>query len=63
MGRLAEPHEIASGVAFLASSDASFITGINLVIDGGVTAGTGQPNFHRTLRQIALDVEEQKARS
>lgn len=38
MGRWAEPAEIAAGIAFLASPDASFITGTELVIDGGYTA-------------------------
>lgn len=38
MGRLAEPREIAMGVAFLASDAASFITGTVLNIDGGYTA-------------------------
>ena len=31
-------HEVAAGIAFLASSDASFITGAELAIDGGYTA-------------------------
>jgi 3-oxoacyl-[acyl-carrier protein] reductase len=35
MQRFAQPQEIANGVAFLASSLASYITGTNLVIDGG----------------------------
>lgn len=35
MGRLAQPEEIASGIAFLLSGDAGFITGISLPIDGG----------------------------
>jgi len=35
MGRNAEPEEIANGIAFLASDLASFITGVNLPIDGG----------------------------
>ena len=38
MGRLARPEEIASVIAFLASDEASFITGAEFVIDGGYTA-------------------------
>ena len=41
LGRLADPIEIAKGVLFFASDDASYITGSELVIDGGITAGTG----------------------
>ena len=39
MKRIGMPAEIAQGVLYLASSDASFVTGIALPIDGGTTAG------------------------
>ncbi len=38
MGRLGEPDEIARGAVFLASGDSSFMTGADLLIDGGYTA-------------------------
>ncbi len=38
IGRLGEAEDIARGVLFLASNDASFITDSELVIDGGFTA-------------------------
>ena len=37
MKRLARPDEIAKAILFLASSDASFITGTELAVDGGTT--------------------------
>ncbi len=39
LGRFGRPEEIASAAAFLASEDASFVTGHALVVDGGFTAG------------------------
>ena len=38
LGRYADPNEIAYGVLFLASDESSFMTGSEMVIDGGVTA-------------------------
>jgi NAD(P)-dependent dehydrogenase (short-subunit alcohol dehydrogenase family) len=41
LGRLGVPDDVASAVAFLASADASWITGQTLVLDGGATLGSG----------------------
>jgi len=42
--RIAEPIELAKPIAFLLSSDASFITGASLVVDGGKTADLNAGN-------------------
>lgn len=38
LGRFATPEEIAAGIVFLSSEEASYVTGTELVIDGGYTA-------------------------
>ena len=38
LGRVGKPEEIAYGVIYLASDESSFVTGSELVIDGGTTA-------------------------
>jgi NAD(P)-dependent dehydrogenase (short-subunit alcohol dehydrogenase family) len=41
MGRVGEPAELAAAIAFLASEDASYITGLMLPVDGGMLASPG----------------------
>lgn len=47
LGRMADPEEIAAGIVWLLSDDASFVTGTDLAIDGGYSAlspeALGQP--------------------
>ena len=39
LGRSGQPDEIAAAALFLASDDASFVTGSSMIVDGGYTAG------------------------
>jgi len=50
MERFGRAAEVAAAIACLASDDASYVTGHALVIDGGLTACTGQPNLRRALQ-------------
>lgn len=45
MGRAGQPDEMASVVVFLASDEASYVTGAMIAADGGLTAHTGQPDL------------------
>lgn len=40
LGRIGEPTDIASAAVFLASDDSSWVTGTDIVVDGGMMAGT-----------------------
>lgn len=44
LGRMGQPAEMANVAAFLASDEASYMTGSIITADGGITAHTGQPN-------------------
>ena len=39
LGKIATPQEIGNAVVFLCSEDSSFVTGIALAVDGGITLG------------------------
>ena len=43
LGRVGEPEDIAAAVAYLASSDAAWVTGVVLPVDGGLLAGRPLP--------------------
>ena len=47
LGRIGEPSDVAAAVVFLACADSSFITGTDIVVDGGLTAGTPGTRIRR----------------
>jgi len=53
LGRLGQPGDVADAVAFLASDEAEFVSGTELVVDGGMTAG-----FDHDIEQVAFDIED-----
>ncbi|NJM09239.1 SDR family oxidoreductase [Candidatus Gracilibacteria bacterium] len=50
LDRLGRPEEVAAAVAFLASDEASFITGVTLLIDGGLSIQSAAAVMRNTLR-------------
>ncbi|ETW11913.1 short-chain dehydrogenase/reductase SDR [Roseivivax marinus] len=45
LGRPADPAEVGDVIVFLASHDARFVNGVNLPVDGGLSASNGQPDM------------------
>jgi NAD(P)-dependent dehydrogenase (short-subunit alcohol dehydrogenase family) len=59
LGRVAPFHEIVPHVLYLASDASAFVTGTDLVVDGGLTNGPGNPGF---AAQRAVQVKAAESR-
>lgn len=51
LGRMGQAAEVAEAILYLASDEASFITGASLPVDGGLTAHTGLPDMTQFSQQ------------
>jgi len=56
LGRVGQPDDVAAVIAFLTSDDARFVTGVNLPVDGGLNASTGQPGWVKNRYTVATPV-------
>ena len=56
VGRLGEPRDIAAAVCFLAGPEASFVTGTDLVVDGGMVSKIHWPSGARELQNFHAEV-------
>ena len=52
------PEDIAPAAVFLASDEASFINGHDLIIDGGMTGGRGWSESAAAMKQLAKVLKE-----
>jgi len=52
--RIGEPSEVASAVLFMASDEASFVTGAELAVDGGASLGLGKADTFEEVKRIPL---------